>query len=137
MELHSSAQSTCILVGLQGEILLPIHPTSTVSIHRTQYSILCTGSRPQQRKEILGNASAVIRWKSRLWRAREGCARSCSLRRYLRFLDMFLQSGVIYEHVPYLGWGLIRNPQVAKKSQFIVFDTVYEAISSTFHRPKR
>jgi hypothetical protein len=34
---------------------------------------------------------------------------------------------LMYEYVPYLGWGLIRNPQVAKKGSFCVL-TPFEAI---------
>ena len=36
---------------------------------------------------------------------------------------------LMYEYVSYLGWGLIRNPQVAKKGNFCVLAPL-EAISS-------
>ena len=42
-----------------------------------------------------------------------------------RFLGEDVFYVLMYEYVPYLGWGLIRNPQVAKKASFLLcFDTV-------------
>ena len=51
-------------------------------------------------------------------------ASSCRVSQSLWFFDIFWQSEVIYKYVPYVGWGSISNPQVAKKRQFLVFGTV-------------
>ena len=48
--------------------------------------------------------------------------------------DRFFKKGtfsvLMYEYVPYLGWGLIRNPQVAKKAVSVFWHRL-----RPFHRP--
>ena len=47
-----------------------------------------------------------------------------------RFFFKGTFSVLMYEYVPYLGWGLIRNPQVAKKAVSVFWHRL-----RPFHRP--